>query len=996
MEAGYIDAVSPRSDSRRTRLLRLGFEDPARAGEDLERLGAAADPLVALISRTADPDQALAGLVRLAERAEPGLAAELADDEGTAMRLLSVLGASQALTDHLCRHPEQWRELADPYLGSTRPASYAVRGALLRAVGADPASDVPTASPAHRDTVDALRVEYRRLLTRLAARDLAHHLGVDDASAELSDLAAGTLEAALAIARAQVDASSTARLAVIALGKCGGHELNYMSDVDVLYVCEPAGLDEASATRVGTQLASGLMQVCSEHTGEGTIWPVDANLRPEGKAGPLVRTLASHRVYYERWAKAWEFQALLKARPVAGDLALGREFLSVVEPMIWEVAEREGFVGDVQAMRRRVLETIPAREADRQLKLGAGGLRDVEFAVQLLQLVHGRTDDHLRDPGTLHALDALTARGYVGREDGEALHGAYEFLRTLEHRIQLQHLRRTHVVPSDEASLRRLGRGMGFTKEPAMALEDAWAHHRREVRRLHEKLFYRPLLEAVARVPADGVRLTAEAAVQRLAALGYADPAGALRHLEALTSGLTRTAAIQRALLPAMLEWFADAPDPDAGLFGFRRISESLGSTHWYLKTLRDEGQVAERLARLLATSRYATDLLEREPEGVRMLGDDLAPLGSEAILERMRASAERQEDPQEAVRSIRAIRRRELFRIAVGELFGETDTPDVGAALSRLTDATLEATLAVAGRSVREERGLAEAPTRMAVVAMGRYGGFELSYGSDADVMFVHDPLADDHGGEATAYAHAVANELRQLLIAPATDPALVVDADLRPEGKQGPLVRSLASYAAYYAKWSKVWEAQALLRADAVVGDEGVREGFTALIDPLRYPSGGLADADVTEIRRIKARVDRERLPRGADPHTHLKLGRGGLADIEWTVQLLQLRYAGQVAAMRSPRTLTALDAARDADLLSATDHAALDQAWRTVSRLRNAITLVTGRSGDQVPRDARERSAVAGILGYGAGRSDEMVNDYLRTTRRARAVVDRVFWG
>ncbi len=988
--------MSSRGDSVRTRLLRSGFEDSAQAADELARLGEEAEPLVALLGETADPDQALAGLVRLSERAEPGLVRELAQDEGTAMRLLSVLGASRALTDHLCRHPEQWPELADPFLGSTRPAAYALRDALLRAVGADPMADQPTATVPHAEAVDALRVEYRRLLTRLAARDLAHHVGVDDASAELSDLAGGTLEAALAIARAEVPDSAGVRLAVIALGKCGGHELNYVSDVDVLYVFEPAdGVAEAPAAGLATQLASLLMQACSDHTAEGTIWPVDANLRPEGKAGPLVRTLASHRAYYERWAKTWEFQALLKARAVAGDLELGRRFLGLVEPMVWQVADRDGFVTDVQAMRRRVLETIPAREADRQLKLGAGGLRDVEFAVQLLQLVHGRTDEHLRAPGTLHALDALTARGYVGREDGEALHAAYEFLRTLEHRIQLQHLRRTHVVPADEESLRRLGRGMGFTKAPATALEEAWAHHRREVRRLHEKLFYRPLLEAVARVPTAGVRLTPEAAGQRLAALGYADPAGALRHLEALTSGVSRTAAIQRALLPAMLGWFADAPDPDAGLFGFRRISESLGSTHWYLKTLRDEGQVAERLARLLGTSRYATDLLEREPEGVRMLGEDLTPPGADAVVERMRTSADRQEDPAEAVRSIRAIRRRELFRVAVGELFGETDVAEVGAALSRLTDATLQTTLDVAARSVREQRGLAEAPTRMAIVAMGRYGGFELSYGSDADVMFVHEPAADADGEEATAYAHAVANELRQLLLAPGSDPALVVDADLRPEGKQGPLVRTLASYHAYYGKWSKVWEAQALLRADAVVGDEEVRERFTAMIDPLRYPEGGITEADVNEIRRIKARVDRERLPRGADPNTHLKLGRGGLADIEWTVQLLQLRYAGRVPGLRSPRTLTALGSARDAELITAADHDVLARAWRSVSRLRNAITLVTGRAGDQVPRDARERAAISTILGYAPGRSDEMVNDYLRTTRRARAVVDRVFW-
>ncbi|MBB6629837.1 bifunctional [glutamine synthetase] adenylyltransferase/[glutamine synthetase]-adenylyl-L-tyrosine phosphorylase [Nocardioides sp. KIGAM211] len=979
-------------------LVRLGFRDAEPALAALHRLGADAEPLLAILARTADPDQALDALVRLAEVVDDrdALVEELVDDEGTAMRLLCVLGASSALADHLVRHPEHWRELTDPLLGSTRPAAYAVRADLLRAVGADPDAPLPTATLDDAAALDALRVEYRRILLRLASRDLAHHLGLDDAAAELSDLAAGTLEAALAVARQRVAGAELARLAVVAMGKCGGHELNYVSDVDVIFAFEPAdGADENDAARVATQLASHLIRVCGEHTTEGTIWPVDAALRPEGKSGPLVRTIASHRGYYERWAKTWEFQALLKARPVAGDLALGEEYVAMVAPMVWTAAERDGFVADTQAMRRRVVKNIPPREAERQLKLGSGGLRDVEFAVQLLQLVHGRADESIRAPTTLSALAALTRGGYVGREDGEALHEAYSFLRTLEHRIQLRQLRRTHVVPTEEESLRALGRSMGFVKDSVTALDKAWQHERLEVRRLHEKLFYRPLLTAVARIPGDEARLSPDAAGKRLAALGYLDPKAALRHLEALTSGVSRTASIQRTLLPAMLDWFADAPDPDAGLFGFRRISESLGESPWYLKTLRDEGQVAERLATLLATSRYASGLLEREPQGVRMLGEDLSPLSAEVLTEEMLASGARRDDAEKATRSIRAIRRRELFRIATGDLLGLIDVADVGAGLSRLTDATLEATLDVAARAVRRARSLDTAPTVMAIVAMGRYGGFELSYGSDADVLFVHQPVSGADPQAATSYATAVANEVRRLLALPGADPALIVDADLRPEGKQGALVRTLDSYAAYYAKWSKVWEAQALLRADAVVGDLDLRTRFEALVDPLRFPAGGISEDDVREVRRIKARVDRERLPRGADPTTHLKLGRGGLADIEWTVQLLQMKHAGQVPGLRTTRTLEALVAAREADLISADDAEELTHGWRTVSRIRNAVTLVRGKPGDQLPRDPLEKAAVAAILGYPAGEADAMVNDYLRITRHAHAVVERIFW-
>lgn len=985
----------------RSEMVRHGFVDVDHAMEELAELGSAGHELVAILGRSAEPSAALSALVRLADAVEDreGLLTALASDEGTAMRLLLVLGASAALADHLVAHPDHWRVLTDPTLGTTRPAAWALRAALLEAVGADPSEPAPVATLPEAEAVDALRVTYRRLLLPLVARDIAHQLGVDDTAAELSDLAAGTLDAALAVGRAHVgEEAHQVRLAVIAMGKCGGHELNYVSDVDVIFVHEAAmdsDIDAAAAARVAARLASCVMHVCSAHTAEGTIWPVDAALRPEGKAGALSRTLTGHRGYYEKWAAAWEFQALLKARPVAGDIELGREFVAMVSPMVWSAADREGFVDAARAMRRRVLEHIPAKEADRQLKLGQGGLRDVEFAVQLLQLVHGRADEQIRLPTTLSALSALTKAGYVGREDGEALHTAYAFLRQLEHRIQLHRLRRTHLVPDDDAALRRLGRSLGFVKEPERRLVSTWQHHRREVSRLHQKLFYRPLLSAVARIPGDDVRLSPEAACARLAALGYDDSQAALRNLEALTAGVTRTANIQRTLLPAMLGWFADGADPDAGLFGFRRISEALGRTPWFLTTLRDEGEVAERLAHLLATSRYCSDLLEREPQGIKLLGGELTPQPSDVLAEEMLATAGRQDDPDKAVRAVRAVRRRELLRIAAGDVLGLIDVADVGNALSRITDATLEATLAVVGEGVRVQRELDAPPTRIAVVAMGRYGGFELSYGSDADVLFVHEPEEGVDQHEAASYAKAVAEELRRTLALPGGDPPLVVDADLRPEGKQGPLVRSLDAYAAYYAKWSKVWEAQALLRADAVVGDLGVRERFTALIDPLRYPAAGLSDDDIIEVRRIKARVDNERLPRGADPSLHFKLGRGGLADIEWTVQLLQLRYGAEVPGLRTTQTLAALAAATEAGLLASADAEVLTEGWRTVSRVRNAATLARGKPVDQMPRPSRERRAVAGILGYSLDQSDAMVNDYLRVTRRARAVVDRVFW-
>ena len=975
-------------------LARRGFADSGEAARLLAEMSLA-DPeaFADALTAAADPDQALRALHRL-DAAGADIRAVASDEEWFAA-LVATVGMSAALADHLVRHPSSVDLLRGVPMRA--PSAAERRARLLGAVGADAGAAAPSASVSSSAS-DALRVAYRDELLTTVVRDLVHGARVDDIAEELADLADAALEAGLAIARGELPPDAApCRLSVIAMGKCGGRELNYVSDVDVIFVAEPVeGGDEEAALRTAQRLAAGVMRVCGEPTAEGSLWQVDAALRPGGKQGALVRTLASHVGYYERWAKTWEFQALLKARPAAGDRALGEAYVDAVSPFVWSAADGADFVSDVQRMRQRVEDHIPAREADRQLKLGRGGLRDVEFSVQLLQLVHGRSDVMLRSPSTLVALEALATWGYVGREDGATLGSAYRFLRSFEHRIQLHELRRSHIVPEDEAALRRIGRSLGFRTDPVAELTEEWRRHAREVRRIHEKLFYRPLLQAVARLDPGDARLTPEAAGERLAALGYADPVGALRHLEALTSGVSRRAAIQRTLLPVLLGWFADGPDPDAALLGFRRMSDDLGSTPWYLRLLRDESLAAERMATLLSSSRFATDLLLRSPDSVALLADDreLMPRSLDALIAEARAAVARHEDPDSAVSALRALRRRELFRIAACDVLGLIDDSAIMRGLTDVTEATLVGTLEVAERTVAAARPDGQLPTRMALVAMGRFGGRELGYSSDADLVFVHDPLPGADEQEASDAAFAIANDIRRLLMAPSPDPALEIDADLRPEGRQGPLVRSLESYRAYYDRWSAPWEAQALLRARPFAGDEGLRDAFARMIDPLRWPADGISEADTREMRRLKARMESERLPRGADPSMHLKQGRGGLADVEWVAQLLQLRHAAEVPGLRTTATLEALDVAVDAGLLDASDAATLRASWLLATGVRNAIMLASGRASDSVPTSGPALVAVAHLLGYRP--PADLLEEYRRTTRRARGVVERVFYG
>ncbi len=996
--------MTSREVSETTRLRKAGAADPEKVAKclsELESIVKGAFPtIVDALADVADPDLCALQLLRLAEASRDSKRVKTLTAIGSSdsvSRLLAVLGASSALGDFLVRHPEALDDFLDGR-GGLETSADRVRAILLEAVGADPSSDSPIAADGYG--ADAMRLAYRRELLRVAAEDLAHPKPTEimpAVGAALASLADAALEAGLALARAGEPDHAATRLAVIGMGKCGAKELNYVSDVDVIYVAEPAdGVDDERSLKVAARLAIAMARACDKASVEPPLWQVDANLRPEGKDGVLVRNVASHRAYYERWAHAWEFQALLKARRVAGDREVGAAYVTAVEPMVWEASQRENFVEEAQAMRRRVEENVPDDESDRQIKLGPGGLRDVEFTVQLLQLVHGRADSTLHVTATLDALGSLSVGGYVGRDQAARMGQAYRQLRVWEHRIQVFKMRRTHLMPESENDVRRLARGTGFGTVDA--LEEAWREVRRDVRAMHLEMFYRPLLPVVARLSADEVALDPEAARARLASIGYSDPEAAQRHLAALTEGVSRRAAIQRQLLPAMIGWFAMGADPDAGLLAFRSLSEQLKDAAWYLKLLRDSGTAAERLARLLSTSAYVTQALLASAEDITWLDsdEDLAPRDLDRLTEEADAILRRSEDPELCITALRGLRRRELARTAAADVLGLLDTVEAARTITHVADVVIGGALRVAKEEVAASAGVKSLPLDMAIIAMGRYGGMEMSYPSDADVLFVYEAHDGAEGAEVDRMAQQTSTETRRLLQSVNPQPPLETDADLRPEGKNGPLARSVASYAEYYGRWSDPWEAQALLRARPAAGDPGLGERFVEMINPVRYPAT-LTPAALKQMRTLKARMESERLPRGIEPRRHVKLGPGGLSDVEWTIQLLQLRHAHTVEGLRTPLTLPAIEAAVGANVLKRNDADTLAAAWRLATRIRGAMALrgYSRAKTGVIPSDIQELRVLAGILGEG-WTGAELDERYSRAARRARSVMERVFFG
>ncbi|MFP3882331.1 MAG: bifunctional [glutamine synthetase] adenylyltransferase/[glutamine synthetase]-adenylyl-L-tyrosine phosphorylase [Actinomycetota bacterium] len=826
-----------------------------------------------------------------------------------------------------------------------------------------------------KDQSVSLRLQ--AILIGVALADLEGRADLVESTARLSDAIDELVDDALETVITEVaDRYPIARdigFAVVAMGKWGARELNYYSDIDLVFVHEPVEGKDTESRAAALGIASRFLSAVSAPTFDGPSLNVDPDLRPEGTMGPLSRSLEGYSGYYERWSEAWELQALLKARAAAGDKELGQRFREMCDRIVWE----EGL--DVDALRsiRAIKAQVENGAKTVDIKRSRGGIRDIEFAVQLLQLVHGRFDSDLRVTSTLGAIDALSRHGYIEEAEAERLSDAYRFLRNVEHCLQLRELKQTHTLPADPDTREWLGRSLGFTRDPITQFDERLAEVRESARDLHERLYFRPILDSLAGL--DDARLDPAAATIRLEALGYRDVVAATKAVADLTSGLSRRSRVMHQVLPLMLDWLSQSPDPDLGLAQLR-VLMARTKDHSALITLLQNNPVAgERLCTLLGTGRLVGDLMDRIPEFIPRLADDEAISrirNREDATKRLLGVLDSRPEDDARIGTIRRFVRRRKLRIAARDILGSAPPESTLTSLSDSADAAVAGALHITD----------EPDEGFGVIAMGKWGGRELSYGSDIDLIYVHGDTSPERGMRMAA-------GLERILSQPSRHgEAYELDAGLRPEGKSGPLTRSLDSYRRYYEEWVEPWELLTLVKARPAAGDQDLLADYFEMIEPIVWREEVPNDV-IHGIRSIKARIESERIPSHEDPDFHLKLGPGGLSDVEFLVQLMQLRHGGEAPELRVTGTFAALEALRDTGLLARSDYTALYNAYLFCTRARLRLHLQSGRPSDSLPTDRAETARLAASLGF--DRTGTLREEYLKHTRRARRTFERLFY-
>lgn len=1004
------------SDPRPIALDDIGFADVGRAEAVLVRLAQAGSPdlmvrlepiLFAALAECPDPDGALLGFERYCSARIDivSLLSALTESPALLERLATVLAHSQALADILVRNPESL-ELLESY--RLRPLS---RDALREAARAS-----TTSQRTHRGKLNALRRFRRREMLRIAACDILGRTPFERAVSQLSQLADVCLEEVLDIAREYLrpeygvpvdEHGHPLAFAIVSLGKLGGGELNYSSDIDLTFVCSGHGHTDsaklASSTVYFERLASEVLNSLSEATEEGFLFRADARLRPDGHSGSLVRDLVSLERYYASRGRPWERIALIRARCSAGDHALGAEFIRRVTPFVYGDPPTEDEVRSIRVNKERAERRTRAADAYySDVKEGYGGIRDVEFSVQLTQLRIGPTRGDVRTGHCLRAIDALDAAGALGHGQAHILREAYVFLRRVEHAMQLLQELPMSRIPSDPAARTALAARMGYADAPSFiaALQDTT----RAVRGVFERLF---LADGGVEAPPSAVqelvlgRAPDEADLEgELLSAGFRDPSGAeavlrrLARLGADSGGERESDASLRERLAAIVnEVIAECSgsgDPDAALLNLERLVDASGSPLAFYWFLFDYRAAVHRLCHLCGRSDFLSERLSRRPELLDALLEPGAletPIPMHLLRDELERRASFERSHEGVLRCIRQYRAREMLRIGLRDVALEVPVPTTMAELTDLAEACLHVSLCAPDPGVVAR--LREPP--LAVLGMGKLGGRELHYNSDLDLMFVTE------SAEVVPVAQSAAMRLIHDLSGHAVDgPIYAVDARLRPGGKRSPLTPPLSALRHYYAKMAQAWERLAAVKARWLCGAQEVGEEAVAIVREFAY-SAPLGPRELADIHRIRGMITRQRAKEEPGAF-NVKLSPGGILDLEFAVQILQIQTGVDEPAVRVPGTLAAISALADVGCLGRAEAEEIADAYRFLRTVGNRMQVVSERASDHVPLSGDDLAILAAKLPVGERdrplSGTDLARELGRKSQLARELYGRAF--
>ncbi len=999
------------------------LQDPPLLGE-----------ILATALTVADPDAALNLLERLFNSVPCQQLRPTLEQPEARRQLLTILGGSTFLTGILCRNSSYFTELFEQR-GIDQSCSEVQMLTELRSLIPDQAEFTELKS--------GLRRYKARQILRIGSRDLCGLASLEEVTAELTSLAAASLQRAFEICSQQLQQEygepleeteeqglRPAEFTILGMGKFGGNELNFSSDIDLIY-CYSSTQGETtggsrgeriSLHRYFVKLAELVTRALHQVTEDGFVFRVDTRLRPDGNSGDLAISLSAAEIYYESWGQSWERAAMIKARPVAGSIPLGEELLDRLEPFIYRRYLDFGMIEDIKLMKQKINASLNReQEGERNLKLGRGGIREIEFFIQALQLINAGKKPQLRERNSLLMLRQLQAEQLIGAEEQELLAEAYRFLRTVEHRIQIVREQQTHSLPVKETELLALARRSGFTDLEGFNTE--LERHRQGVNEIFKDLFHSAEEEEFPTRPEVNFIFDSESDPDLVKDLleekGFSNPDGAYESLKLIRGGdphkrLTeRGRRILEHLAPLLMGELLDSPKPDQALSNLEKFIRSIRARSSFFALLAENSEIVRLLIALFSSSQLLSRFFIQRPELLDTMVSRsyaITDKGREELADSLAEQMALAEDYEQQLDTLRRFRNEEFLRVALNDLHGQMKQGEGTRQLSWLAEVCLEEAVRMARRELAvrfgapfPEEGGQE--TAFAVIGMGKLGGLELNYHSDLDIIFIYDTE-----GQTRPVAETDKKRFRQIsnreyfakfgqrlitVLTLMTREGIVyaIDTRLRPSGNQGPLVTSFSAFERYHQESAQPWERQAMTKARVVCGPADFAERIQRLIGSLTFERPLPEDLQ-SEIYRLRGRMEKE-LAKESAAQLNIKTGRGGMVDVEFLTQYLQLKHAAQVPELWQQNTLELLNVMADKQLLPAAEAATLIHGYKFLRRLENKLRLLYDQSMNELSAEPKNLRQVALSLGYGSfgvPAEKEFLDEYRQKTEDIRVLFER----